>query len=58
MQWVFARVGRLVRRDEGQDLLEYGMLVVLIAVAAMIAVRSVGTTVNSVMWEYIASTSF
>jgi Flp pilus assembly pilin Flp len=46
--------GRLVVEDEGQDLMEYGLLALLIAVAAMIAVGSLGVTVNSVFWQPIA----
>ena len=43
-------VGRLVRRDEGQDLLEYGLLVVLIAIVAMGAVATLGNTINNIFW--------
>ena len=38
MQQVLAIVGRLVKQDDGQDLLEYGLLVVLIAIVALGAV--------------------
>ena len=54
MQQVLAVVGRLVRRDEGQDLLEYGLLVVLIAIVALGAVMTVGTTINNIFWGNIA----
>jgi Flp pilus assembly pilin Flp len=47
-------IGRLVMEDEGQDLLEYGLLTVLIAIAAMMAVGSLGVTVQSVFWQPIA----
>jgi Flp pilus assembly pilin Flp len=46
---------RLNRADEGQDLLEYGLLMALIAVFAMGAVSVVGNTVNTVFWQSIAS---
>ena len=46
--------GRLVMEDEAQDLMEYGLLALLIAAAAMIAVGSLGVTVNSVFWQPIA----
>jgi pilus assembly protein Flp/PilA len=46
-------IGRLVRDDEGQDLLEYGLLAVLIAVVVMAGVASLGQTVLSVFWEVI-----
>ena len=45
---------RSVLDDEsGQDLLEYALLVALIALVAFGAVSSVGTTINSVFWTYI-----
>ena len=46
---------RLNRADEGQDLLEYGLLMALIAIFAMGAVSAVGNTVNTVFWQSIAS---
>ena len=45
--------GRLVSDDEGQDLLEYGLLAGLIAVAAVVGVTTVGQTMQSVFWEVI-----
>ena len=56
MQRVLVAVGRLGHHDEGQDLLEYCLLAVLIAVAGVIAVKAFGDTLNSVLWEYIAAT--
>lgn len=47
-------VGKLVWKEEGQDLLEYGLLAVLIAVAAIAAINSVGRVINNVLWETIA----
>jgi Flp pilus assembly pilin Flp len=41
--------------DNGQDLLEYALLVALIALVAMTAVTQVGTTINDVFWKAIAS---
>jgi Flp pilus assembly pilin Flp len=40
--------------EEGQDLLEYGLLASLIALVAFGAVASVGNTINSVFWTMIA----
>ena len=37
-----------VRKDEGQDLLEYALLVALIAIAAVAAVTLAGTKVSDV----------
>jgi Flp pilus assembly pilin Flp len=53
-----AAFDRLVRTDDGQDLVEYAMLVVLIAVAAVLAVGTLGNTINSVFWQTIAGQSF
>ena len=46
---------RLRRSEEGQDLLEYGLLVALIAIFAMGAVTAVGNTVHDVFWQSIAT---
>jgi len=46
--------GRLLRHDDGQDLIEYGLLVALIALVALGAVGSVGTTIYNVFWRTIA----
>ena len=43
--------------EEGQDLLEYGLLMALIAIAAMGAVSAVGTTIFNVFWAAIAAAS-
>lgn len=51
-------IGRAVRRDEGQDLLEYSLLCALIALVAVGAVTQVGNTINTVLWEIIAAASF
>ena len=57
MQLVVALIGSLQRDDDGQDLLEYGLLASLIAIVAMTAVTSVGNTILSVFWSAIAATS-
>jgi Flp pilus assembly pilin Flp len=46
---------RLRRNDDGQDLLEYGLLMALIAVFAIGAVSTLGNTINTVFWQSIAS---
>lgn len=38
----------LVRRDEGQDLLEYALLVALIALVAVGAITLAGVNVNNI----------
>jgi Flp pilus assembly pilin Flp len=45
----------LWRSDDGQDLLEYGLLVALVAIVALGAVAALGNTVNSVFWQSIAN---
>jgi Flp pilus assembly pilin Flp len=54
MQQVLVLVRRLVHHDDGQDLLEYGLLMVLIAILAIGAVTALGQTVSSVFWNNIA----
>jgi Flp pilus assembly pilin Flp len=46
---------RLRRSDDGQDLLEYGLLMALIAVFAIGAVQTLGNTINTVFWQAIAN---
>jgi Flp pilus assembly pilin Flp len=46
---------RIFRRDDGQDLLEYGLLVALIALVAAAAVANVGNTINTVFWQTIVN---
>jgi Flp pilus assembly pilin Flp len=46
---------RLRRSDDGQDLLEYGLLMALIAVVAIGAVSTLGNTINTIFWQSIAS---
>ena len=53
MAQVVAAVRRLVLRDKGQDLLEYGFLAALIAVFAMAAVATLGSTITTVFWSQI-----
>jgi Flp pilus assembly pilin Flp len=55
MHHIAAFVGRLVRRNDGQDLLEYGLLAALIALTAVAAVTSLGTTMDRVFWQTIAA---
>ena len=56
MAAVIALVHKLVfRRDDGQDLIEYGLLAALIAIVAIFAVSAVGTSVNSLFWGTFSS---
>jgi Flp pilus assembly pilin Flp len=55
MQRMLIAVSRLVREDHGQDLIEYSLLAVLIAIGAMVAVTSTGNALNSILWQTIAA---
>lgn len=46
-----------IKSEEGQDLLEYSLLVALIAVVAAGAVTTLGNTINTALWQVIAAAS-
>jgi Flp pilus assembly pilin Flp len=48
-------IKRIVSRESGQDLLEYALLVALIAVVAVGAVTQVGSIITTVFWDAIAA---
>jgi Flp pilus assembly pilin Flp len=50
----FTSIG-LRESEDGQDLLEYGLLAALIALVALGAVGTVGQTVMNVFWNAIAA---
>jgi Flp pilus assembly pilin Flp len=52
MHRVLFAVAHLVRDDRGQDLVEYGFLVTLIALAVLLAVGLFGTATNT-LWSPI-----
>ena len=43
------------RKEEGQDLMEYGILMALIAIVALGAVTTFGQIVFNVFWNTIAN---
>jgi Flp pilus assembly pilin Flp len=49
------RLLALARGEEGQDLLEYALLMALISIFAMGAVATLGNTINTIFWQSIAS---
>jgi Flp pilus assembly pilin Flp len=57
MQLTFSIINHLRRNEQGQDLMEYGLLLALIAVFAMGAVGLVGNTILNVFWSAIAAAS-
>ena len=54
---VLETISKARRSEEGQDLLEYGLLAALLAVVAIGAVTVVGNTINTVFWQTIAVAS-
>jgi pilus assembly protein Flp/PilA len=52
---VLRRIGIVRRSEDGQDLLEYGLLTALIAIVAIGAVTALGNTINTVFWQVLAS---
>jgi Flp pilus assembly pilin Flp len=57
MQIAAAIIRRFRKSEEGQDLLEYGLLAALIALVALASVMQVGTTILNVFWSAIAAAS-
>jgi Flp pilus assembly pilin Flp len=53
MNRVLPGIGHLAIDDDGQDLLEYALLVALIAVVVAGGVTAVGQTIQTVFWEVI-----
>jgi pilus assembly protein Flp/PilA len=51
MAWLVTGVRSLVRDVEGQDLLEYALLVALIAIVAIAAVTAAGGRVNEIFQQ-------
>jgi pilus assembly protein Flp/PilA len=41
---------RILRHDDGQDLIEYGLLAALVAIIAIAAITTIGTTLNSLFY--------
>ena len=47
MKSVTQTIARLVRDDNGQDLIEYALLAALIALACIVVMKLVGTGINT-----------
>ena len=58
MHRLMTAVTTVLKTDGGQDLLEYAMLAALIAVVATGAVTTLGSTIDSVLWQVIAASNF
>jgi pilus assembly protein Flp/PilA len=46
---------RILRHDDGQDLIEYGLLAALVAIIAMAAITTIGTTLNGLFYSTFPS---
>jgi Flp pilus assembly pilin Flp len=55
MERLLVAVGQLIRKDDGQDLLEYAMLASLIAIGAIVAVTATSAAINTILWQPIAA---
>jgi Flp pilus assembly pilin Flp len=53
MHHITTSLKRLARETDGQDLLEYALLVALIAVAAVAGVRTLGDAIYTLFWSGI-----
>jgi Flp pilus assembly pilin Flp len=53
MAQLLTAIGHLVRKNDGQDLLEYGLLAALIAVFAMVGITALGDAIYTVFWRGI-----
>ncbi|HEY7169300.1 MAG TPA: Flp family type IVb pilin [Vicinamibacterales bacterium] len=55
MDRTLARVKQLLESDDGQDLIEYGLIAVLIATGAILMITTVGSELNTLFWVPIAN---
>lgn len=49
------RLSKWFKREEGQDLTEYALIIALIVIAAVVAIRLLGTSISQVLSD-IATT--
>ena len=54
MMDLITAIRRLALREEGQDLMEYGLLAALIAIVAMASVSALGQNIFTTFWQNIA----
>ncbi len=54
MNYLLTSLTSLVRHDSGQDLLEYSLLVMLIALVTIGAVSAAGVSVNAIFTDVAA----
>jgi Flp pilus assembly pilin Flp len=54
MSVIATRLQRLVKGDDGQDLIEYALLASLVALAAVGGMTVLRQTIDEVLWQGIA----
>jgi Flp pilus assembly pilin Flp len=54
MSVIATRLQRLVKSDDGQDLIEYALLASLVALAAVGGMTVLRQTIDEVLWQGIA----
>jgi Flp pilus assembly pilin Flp len=55
MQLLLTAVRDFGRADQGQDLIEYGLLIALISIFAVGAVANLGNVIHTVFWQTIVT---
>jgi pilus assembly protein Flp/PilA len=45
---LYLKAGALINREEGQDLVEYALLITLVALAAVAGVNKVASAINTI----------
>jgi pilus assembly protein Flp/PilA len=55
MNLLITKLRSLTRRDEGQDLLEYALLVALIALVCVVAITAAGVNVRTIFTNIAAA---
>jgi pilus assembly protein Flp/PilA len=54
--YVIASVMDLLQREEeGQGLVEYGLVIILVSVAAMIALKALGSTITGLFTQIVGA---
>jgi pilus assembly protein Flp/PilA len=57
MQLIFLKVSSYISNEEGQDLVEYAMVMVLVALGCVYGVNSVASAINTVFSNISATLS-
>jgi len=50
-------IGRFVREEEGQDIIEYSLLAAFISISGYLILSSIGTNVNSIYSKVQSATA-